>query len=90
MVVARVLARPRLSAAANDVEPAICHDQLLVSTLRHFARYGLGAAQEARRLAQEAQGQQDGDRYRHWLAVSRHLDHGMAGRMDTESRRGRR
>jgi hypothetical protein len=87
MVVARVLSSPCPRPAANDVEAAICHDQLLVSTLRHFARHGLGAAREARRLAQEAHRQQDQDRYRHWLAVYRHLDHGAAGRMGTPGRR---
>lgn len=90
MVVARVLCRPRLQAAANDVDAAICHDTLLVSTLRHFATHGLGAAQEARRLAQEARRLNDQDRYRHWLAVCRHLDHRMAARIDGTGRRGRR
>ncbi len=90
MVVARVLTRARLRPAANDVDAAICHDAVLVSTLRHFAVHGLGAAQEARRLAQEARRQQDQDRYRHWLAVCRHLDHGMAARLGTPGRRGRR
>jgi len=88
MVVARVLDCPRLRPAANDVEAAICHDTLLVSTLRHFAAHGLGAAREARRLAHEARRQNDHERYRHWLAVCRHLDQRMAARI--EGRRGRR
>ena len=87
MVVARILTCPRLRPAANDVGAAIAHDTLLVSTLRHFAAHGLGAAHEARRLAQEADRQHDDDRYRHWLAVCRQLDHRMAARIEASGRR---
>jgi hypothetical protein len=92
MVVARVLARPgmariRLPMADNDVEAAICHDTLLISTLRHFATHGLGAAGEARRLAQEARQQDDRAQYRHWLGVCRHLDQRMADRIEASGRR---
>ena len=89
VVVARVLAYPRNAGrhAANDVADdagaALADDTLLVSTLRHFAMHGLGAAQEARRLAQEARRQHDQERYRHWLAVCRQLDHRMAARIET-------
>jgi hypothetical protein len=90
MVVARVLTRRRvdLRNAANDVEAVISQDPLLVSTLRHFANHGLGAAREARRLAQEARRQNDPDRYRHWLAICRHLDRRMAARIEAGCRQG--
>lgn len=90
VVVARVLCRPRLRAADNDVDAAICHDQILISTLRHFAAHGLGAASEARRLAREARRQDDQAQYRHWLSVCRHLDRRMAEGLDNAPRRGRR
>ncbi|MDE1916151.1 MAG: hypothetical protein KGJ57_01430 [Sphingomonadales bacterium] len=89
LAVARVLARRRLSIrdAANDVDACISDDVLLVSSLRHFALHGLGAAREAGRLAQEARNQQDLERYHHWLAICRHLDRRMAARMEAACQR---
>lgn len=90
VVVAKVLACPRLRAADNDVDAVICHDEILISTLRHFAAHGLGAASEARRLAREARRLNDQAQYRHWLSVCRHLDRRMADGLEGTPRRRRR
>lgn len=89
LAVARILTRRPLSIrdAANDVDASISDDALLVSSLRHFALHGLGAAREARRLAQEARSRQDLERFNHWLAVCRHLDRRMAASVEAACQR---
>lgn len=94
MVVACVLQRPRLRMADNDVDHGasapICQDASLVHALRHFARHGLDAANEAGRLARQARRQGDTGQYQHWLGVCRHLDRRMAERIASPARRGGR
>jgi hypothetical protein len=82
--VARVLSRRAAlspSMPANDVDGGLAQDLLLRSALRHFARHGLGAAQEARNIALRAKAQGDNDQYRQWLGICRKLDRQIATRM---------
>jgi hypothetical protein len=79
-VVARVLTRRRLTAPANDTETGIARDSLLRSTLRHFAAYGLQAAERAREEAESAFFAGDRKGYHHWMAICRTLDRRMADR----------
>ena len=76
--VARVRRRPRLRTPANDCDTGVSQDLLLQSTLRHFSRFGLGAAEQARNSAARAFFYGDRQAYRHWLAVCRKLDRQMA------------
>lgn len=78
--VARVLCRPRAGQPANDVGNPLRQDVLLAAALRHFARHGLGAAQEARNIALRAKAQGDENQYRQWLAICRKLDRQLARR----------
>lgn len=75
------LRTPAVAAASNDngVEPL--SDTLLRASLTHFARYGLGAANQARREAEQAHALNDTDGYRWWLAVCAALDRRMARSM---------
>jgi len=77
---ARCLAAPRMTQAANDNGRAIADNPLLRATLLHFAAHGLGAAADARVRAEDAFLAGDGEGYRHWLAVCRTLDRRMAAR----------
>lgn len=76
--VARVLEAPVRFQAANDNVIGICSDQLLKAALRHFARHGLGAAEEARALAEGAFFSGDRETYDWWLSICRTLDRRMA------------
>lgn len=67
---------PRL--AANDNGCAFPRDEVLRAALRHFAAYGLGAAQQAYRNAETAFFAGKREEYRHWLAICRALDRRMA------------
>ena len=64
--------------AANDTEAGIGRDALLRLALKHFAKYGLGAAEQAREQAQAAFFAGKREEYRHWLAICRMLDQRMA------------
>ncbi len=75
--VARVLSRPRLRSPDNDCDTGLSQDLLLQSALRHFSRFGLGAAEHARNNASLAFFEGDRPTYRHWLAVCRKLDRRM-------------
>lgn len=78
---ARALARRTISQAANDnLDPAAQQqdDRLLHAALRHFAAYGLGAAQEARRQAEQAFFAGDRETYHWWLGICRTLDRRLA------------
>jgi hypothetical protein len=77
-VVARVLKVPRLRTAANDSEPGIGRDMLLRAALRHFAAYGLSAAERARENAENAFFAGNRDEYMQWLAICRALDRRVA------------
>lgn len=78
--VARCLSLIWPPRAANDNGRALADDSLLKATLAHFAAHGLGAAQEACRLAAEALRAGDDAGHHHWLAVCRTLDRRMAQR----------
>jgi hypothetical protein len=75
---ARTLTIRRGLRAANDNAGAFGGDKLLGEALRHFARHGLGAAELARRNAEQAFFADDRDRYHHWLDICRLLDRRMA------------
>jgi hypothetical protein len=69
-------------AAANDNAPGFPRDVLLRAALKHFAQYGLGAAQQAHSNAEAAFFAGDRDEYRHWLGICRALDRRMADAVD--------
>ena len=77
-IVARLLDAPLRLGAVNDNSPGLCSDQLLKAALRHFAQHGLGAAEHARGLAEEAFFAGESERYRWWLSICRTLDRRMA------------
>jgi len=77
-LIARVLGTPIRRRPANDNVIGICSDHLLRAALRHFAEHGLGAAEHARQLAEEAFFTGDRDSYRWWLSICRTLDRRMA------------
>ena len=83
-------APPMLRLAANDNHVDSLNATLLRATLKHFARYGLSAAENARAEAERAFFADDREGYRWWLAVCRALDRRMAGalRARTEPARG--
>ena len=82
---ARCLTLPLGMEACNDNGRAIADNVVLRAALVHFAEHGLGAAEQARTLAEDAFLTGDEVTYRHWLAICRTLDRRMAR---TVSRRG--
>lgn len=79
--VARALTQQPCREAANDNEGRIGgfpRDPILRAALKHFAQYGLGAAEQAHRNAEAAFFAGQRDEYRHWLAICRALDRRMA------------
>lgn len=77
-VIARNFWTPAPLYAANDNVDGIGSDAMLRTSLLHFARHGLGAAEHARQLAENAFFAGDRQEYRKWLAVCRSLDRRMA------------
>ena len=67
-----------MGRAANDNALDLGDDAVLRAALRHFARYGLGAAEAARDIAERAYFSGDRDDYRWWLEICRTLDSRMA------------
>jgi hypothetical protein len=67
-----------LRSAANDNALEFPRDIVLRAALKHFAQYGLGAAQQAYRNAEAAFFAGKRDEYRHWLGICRALDRRMA------------
>jgi hypothetical protein len=66
--------------AGNDNAAAADPDLLLRAALNHFAAHGLGAARVAAERATRAwQAGKEGET-RHWLAICRNLDRGLATR----------
>lgn len=63
--------------AANDNALPHFDDGMLVETLRHFARHGLAAAAQARRLAEQARQAGNEEAYAHWSEICRALDRRM-------------
>ncbi|MFT4027301.1 MAG: hypothetical protein QM676_10935 [Novosphingobium sp.] len=80
--IVRALTTVTLLPAANDNTPdafgGYPRDDALRATLRHFAAYGLGAAQQAHRNAEAAFFAGKRHEYRHWLGICRALDKRMA------------
>ena len=68
-------------AAANDNAGETLSDTLLRAALKHFGRYGLGAAENARTQAERAFFTGDRESYDWWLSVCRTLDQRMAARL---------
>jgi hypothetical protein len=63
----------------SDRGQVLGSDRLLMAALRHFAEYGLSAAERARSNAEEAFFAGRSDEYRWWLAICAALDRRMAG-----------
>lgn len=87
--IARALARKALARAANDngdgginAVAEASFDHVMRGALRHFAEHGMGAADTARRLAEEAHALGDAAAYKWWLGVCRALDRNLAGRVE--------
>lgn len=76
--IARYLDPIERGDAANDNEEEALNDVLLRAALKHFARYGLGAADQAHSEAKRAFFQGDSDGYRWWMAICRTLDRRVA------------
>ena len=76
---------PGCVQAVNDNHGAgermLVDNPLLRATLEHFADFGLAAAAQARSNAEDAFLSENGDAYRHWIAVCRMLDRRMANRL---------
>jgi hypothetical protein len=68
-----------LAKAANDNGEEALNATLLRAALKHFARYGIGAAQQASKEAERAFFAGDRDGYDWWLAICRTLDRRTAG-----------
>lgn len=77
-VIARIMGGSPYARAANDNIIGICNDRLLRAALRHFADHGLGAAENARALAEQAFFAGNDEDYRWWLSICRTLDRRMA------------
>lgn len=77
-IVSRVLSRRRLTPPANDCGGGISRDKLLRETLRHFAAYGMQAAERARENAETAYFAGRRGEYHHWMAICRTLDRRLA------------
>ena len=75
---------PALARAANDNgDPSAIAarvDPLLSEALRHFAVHGLGAADAALDLAEDAANRGDRQAKAHWLAVTALFDRRLAAR----------
>ena len=83
-------APPAPGTAANDNHTESLNETLLRAALKHFARYGLGAAENARAEAEKAFFADDREGYRWWLGICRALDRRMAStlRARTELQHG--
>ncbi len=64
--------------AANDNIASPLNDAMLNAALRHFARYGLAAAERARDIADVARLSNDEAQCEWWLGICRKLDRRMA------------
>lgn len=85
--IARALARKALSRAANDngaagQVPPSSFDTMMRAALKHFAEHGMGAAEAARRQAEQAHFTGDAAGYAWWLGVCRALDRRLAERLE--------
>ena len=73
-VLARALRVPAMRRAANDDPLRDDADAALAAALRHFALYGLAAADRAEQEARNADAQSDRDGVAHWLGICKTLD----------------
>jgi hypothetical protein len=64
--------------AANDNGSGVGGERLLRAALRHFSKYGLGAAERARENAEAAFFLGDREQYRWWMAICTTLDRRMS------------
>lgn len=85
--IARALARKALTRAANDNgslagSAPSTFDAAMRAALSHFAEHGMGAAEEARRQAEQAHAAGDDQGYRYWLGVCRALDSRLAAKFE--------
>ena len=71
--------QPRPAANDNGQEPL--SDLVVRAALTHFARYGMGAAENARDAAERAFFAGDRDGYDWWTAICRTLDRRIAARL---------
>ena len=69
--------------AANDNDREPFGDRAVQAALRHFARYGLAAGDQARAQAQAAGYAGDLDRATHWLKIYRCFDRRRADALET-------
>jgi hypothetical protein len=70
----------RLGTPANDNHADTLTEAVLRASLKHFARYGLGAAENARSQAEKAFFAGDREGYDWWLGICRTLDRRLASR----------
>ncbi len=64
--------------AANDNAEEALSDMVVRAALIHFARFGLGAAENARDAAERAFFADDREGYDWWMAICRTLDRRIA------------
>lgn len=79
-IIARCFDPVARQAEANDNEAEALNDVLLRAALKHFARYGLGAAEQAHAEAERAFFKGDSEGYRWWMGICRTLDRRISGR----------
>lgn len=84
----RYLVCGHIHGAANDNTQRGVDAQIINAALRHFAQYGLAAAQVARERAEQAFFAGNMARYDHWRLICRALDRRMAQNLvhDTSGR----
>ncbi|WP_341712770.1 hypothetical protein [Erythrobacter sp.] len=87
--IARALAKKACARAANDngdaahmAEEASSFDHMMRAALKHFAEHGMGAAEAARRQAEQAHFTGDVAGYEWWLGVCRTLDRRLADKVE--------
>ncbi|MGE3690957.1 MAG: hypothetical protein AB7F98_06215 [Novosphingobium sp.] len=77
-VISRILSSGIPHGAVNDNGDPVCSDLLLKAALRHFAEYGLSAAERARENAEAAFFAGSREDYQWWLSICSALDRRMA------------
>lgn len=83
--IARALAKKALARAANDngdAKQAPSFDDMMRGALKHFAEHGMGAAEAARKQAEQAHLDGDRETYDWWLGICRTLDKRLADRFE--------
>ena len=78
MILGRLPSAVPMGRAANDNACDLADDVVLRAALRHFAQYGLGAAESARDLAECAFFAGEHVNYCWWLDICHTLDSRMA------------